>query len=51
VQYWLDLFVQSSPDYNILKFSRSSRGYKNTRLAFDSIAKMKGPRPNFKPSP
>jgi group I intron endonuclease len=44
-QYWLDLL---KPDYNILKFSRSSRGYKHTS---ESIAKMKGPRPNFKPSP
>jgi len=44
-QYWLDLL---KPDYNILKFSRSSRGYKHTT---ESIAKMKGARPNFKPSP
>ena len=44
-QFWLDLL---KPDYNILKFSRASRGYKHT---FESLAKMKGPRPNFKPSP
>lgn len=44
-QYWLDLL---KPDYNILKFSRSSRGYKHTP---ETINKMKGPRPYFKPSP
>lgn len=44
-QYWLDFL---EPEYNILKFSKSSRGYKHTP---ESINKMKGPRPNFKPSP
>ena len=44
-QYWLDFL---EPEYNILKFSKSSRGYKHTP---ESINKMKGPRPYFKPSP
>ena len=44
-QYWIDFL---EPEYNILKFSNSSRGYKHTP---ESINKMIGPRPNFKPSP
>lgn len=44
-QYWLDFL---EPEYNILKFSKSSRGYKHTP---ESIKKMKGPRPHYKPSP
>lgn len=44
-QFWIDLI---SPEYNILTFVKSSRGYKHT---IESIQKMRGPRPNYKPSP
>lgn len=44
-QFWLDL---PKPNYNILKFVKSSRGYKHT---LDSLSKMRGPRPNFKANP
>lgn len=43
-QFWIDLLL---PKYNILKFVKSSKGYKHT---LESIDKMKGPRPHFKPS-
>jgi group I intron endonuclease len=41
-QYWLDLL---SPEYNILKFEKSSRGFKHSST---SLMKMRGIRPNFK---
>jgi group I intron endonuclease len=44
-QYWIDLL---KPDYNILRFVKSSRGYTHTP---HSIDKMRGPRPDYKPSP
>jgi hypothetical protein len=43
-QYWLDLL---KPEYNILKFVKSSCGYKHTDNA---LAKMRGKRPDFSPS-
>lgn len=43
-QFWLD---ELKPEYNILKFARSTRGYKHT-LA--SLIKMRGKRPGFSPS-
>jgi group I intron endonuclease len=43
-QFWLDFL---DPQYNILKFVKSSRGYKHNQ---DSLNKMRGPRINFKPS-
>jgi group I intron endonuclease len=43
-QYWFNLLI---PAYNILTFSRSSRGYKHT---LESLEKMRGPRPHFSPS-
>lgn len=42
-QYWIDLLL---PEYNILTFVKSSRGYKHSS---DSIQKMSGPRPHYKP--
>nr|YP_010170361.1 GIY-YIG homing endonuclease [Phanerochaete carnosa]QRZ60342.1 GIY-YIG homing endonuclease [Phanerochaete carnosa] len=44
-QTWIDLL---EPYYNILKLVKSSRGYKHTE---ESLSKMRGPRPNFKPKP
>lgn len=41
-QQWIDLL---KPQYNILKFVKSSRGYKHTK---SSLKKMKGPRPYYK---
>jgi len=43
-QYWLDLL---KPEYNILNFVKSSCGYKHTN---NTLAKMRGKRPNFSPS-
>ena len=40
-QYWIDLL---NPYYNILKFVKSSRGYKHTEAALN---KMRGPRPKI----
>lgn len=44
-QYWIDLF---KPEYNILTAAKSSAGYKHTP---DSIGKMSGRRPDYKPNP
>lgn len=41
-QYWIDFL---KPEYNILKFVKSSRGYKHTE---ESKTKMRGKRINFK---
>lgn len=43
-QHWLDSL---KPEYNILKFARSSRGYKHTQISLNS---MRGRRPHFIPS-
>jgi len=43
-QYWLNLL---KPEYNILQFVKSSRGYKNDEKI---RAKMRGPRLSFSPS-
>ena len=43
-QFWLDFL---KPEYNILKFVKSSRGYTHSP---ESLKKMKGKRPQFKPS-
>lgn len=43
-QVWLD---KLKPEYNILKKSNSSRGYKHT---LTSLAKMKGKRPGYSPN-
>lgn len=44
-QHWINFL---NPYYNILKFVKSSRGYKHTEAA---INKMRGPRPNLKLTP
>ena len=43
-QFWINLL---EPDYNNLKSVKSSRGYKHTQ---ESLEKMRGARPQFKPS-
>lgn len=43
-QYWIDIL---KPLYNILNIVKSSRGYKHTE---ESLLKMRGTRPQFKPS-
>lgn len=43
-EYWIKLL---EPEYNILKFAKSSKGYKHTK---ESLLKMRGPRPKFSPS-
>jgi group I intron endonuclease len=43
-QFWLD---QIKPEYNILKYASSTRGYKHTLV---SLTKMRGKRPLFSPS-
>jgi group I intron endonuclease len=43
-QFWINLL---KPDYNNLKFVKSSRGYEHN---YESLEKMKGVRPQFKPS-
>lgn len=43
-EYWIKLL---EPEYNILKFAKSSKGYKHTK---ESILKMRGLRPHFSPS-
>ncbi len=43
-QFWISLL---EPEYNILKFVKTSLGYKHTET---SLSKMKGLRPQFKPS-
>lgn len=44
-QHWINFL---NPYYNILKFVKSSRGYKHTEV---TLNKMRGPRPNFKLTP
>lgn len=43
-QYWID---KLNPEYNILKFAKSSLNYKHLP---SSLAKMRGSRPHFRPS-
>lgn len=44
-QYWFDYL---NPEYNILKYAKSSRGYKHTDK---SLFKMRGLRPYYKANP